>query len=493
MSSKEGPVETPNPDELQSLIDRCLDGRMNDQQIERLESLLLGNPAAQESYLDACQLHQLINIENRASRVVQRMREQLESRASEQAFANHVSSEGGLPWKRGYRWLAAISVAVTAASILVAVSFWWLTSVGSNPNGIAHSPGQPPVSQEFQGIPDYSMLVDAEGRFQQVSFDFGAETEERKLGDFGIAIFEGPGRAEWISPMRMKLHRGRIKIRIDDPAGHGFTIETPSTSVTDLGTEFAIDVSEVQTSTVVVFNGEVDLVVLTSDPEEPQPTKKLFGGDGLIVSATGAVSRLMAIATGRNATFSHVGEHVGNHPFPLIRDVSDNVLGLDSKRFYEIVPGGFREDSKAYVDRPEHEWNGIDQQGLPEYLLGVDYIKTYNGDKQRRHLTIDVTLSAAADLFVFFDARLPAPQWLTTDFRDTGDKIGLDMGQWRGADGRLIIRETAGVGPGESIDAEFTVWVRRVEQAGVVRLGSAAGPTGLSAMYGIAAAGISAE
>lgn len=472
--------------ELSLLVDRCLDGRLDEPQIKRLEALLLGNAAAQDYYLNACQLHNLINIENQASRVVDKVRLQLGSLNINKKSRQAKVTRERYSWRPMRSWLTAVTVMAAAASVTIAGLFWLLNTDTHDSNALADRRVQPHDTEGAKRLLNGEWPNDASGFFHQSIFDFGPGIEVLKLRHFGTAILEGPGRAEWISPMRMKLHQGRMKVRIDDPEGFAFTIDTPSATISDLVTEFAIDVSEEQTSTVVVFDGAVDLKYANSITEDQQ-IKRLYGGDGLMVSAKGVASRLMAIVTGEKSTFSHLTEYVSQFSSPLIVDVSDNVVGLDSKRYYEIVPGGLREDAKAYVDRPAHEWNGLDEGGLPAYLVGIDYIKTYNGDKRRQHLSIDVTLSRAAILYVFFDARLPAPQWLTNDFHDTGDKIGLDMGQWYGPDGKLIIKETSGSGPGISIDAVFTVWARRVEQAGVVRLGSASGPSGLSAMYGIAA------
>lgn len=459
-------------EELRILTDRCLDERHSEDDIQRLESLLLDDATAQDHYLDACQLHSLITLSNGTARVVEQVRLQLNSKELKSSDSKPHLLPWPTHWRRGQRLFAAIAAVALAAALLIAMGGVWL------------------MTGDRSGLPTIASSPHAQEVFQQVAFDFGPGAEELKLGEFGTAVLEGPGRAEWLSPKRIRLDRGRMRVRIDQPEGHGFIVDTPGTSVADLGTEFAVDVSQDQSSTIVVFDGVVDLSYAGESKENQLQSKRLYGGDGVLVSATGNLQRLMSIVTGRNCTFTQMADYAEQLPAPLILNVEDNLLDLENKRFYEIVPGGLREDAKAYADRPQHEWNGIDHRGLPNYLLAIDYIKTYNGDKRRRHLTIDVTVSRPANMYVFFDARLPAPDWLTNEFRDTGDKIGLDMGQWTGPDGILIIKEKSGVGPGASIDAGFSVWVRRVEQAGVVRLGSSAGRSGLSAMYGIAVAEI---
>jgi len=384
--------------------------------------------------------------------------------------------------------MIAISAVVTAASLCLITAIWvWRSDPPQVVGGFSTHP-KPGVTEGAGPRQSEQVPAPNDESIRQGEFNFGPEVQTVQLGDFGTAQFEGPGRAQWLTSHRLRLLKGGVRIRIDLPAGYGFSVETPGSTVTDLGTEFGVGVASDQSSTVAVFQGAVELRPKVHDEGAKQPVFRLYAGDGLRVSSTGSVQRLMAIVTKQGSAFSQVDGDLQQDPAPLILDVRDNVLGLDSHRFYEIVVGGLREDAKAYVDRPKHEWNGLNEEGLPEFLMGIDYVKTFNEDKQRRHLSLELKLTRPANLYVFFDARQLAPDWLTDGFRDTGERIGLDMGPWRGPDGRLMIRETAAIGPGQSIDAEFTIWVRRVEQAGVVRLGPAAGSTGLSSMYGIAAA-----
>ena len=60
-----------------------------------------------------------------------------------------------------------------------------------------------------------------------------------------------------------------------------------------------------------------------------------------------------------------------------------------------------QEDAKAFADREEHEWNGITSDGMPAYLLGGDYVKTFNNDKIKNDIEITVKLDRAAKLLHF--------------------------------------------------------------------------------------------
>ena len=152
----------------------------------------------------------------------------------------------------------------------------------------------------------------------------------------------------------------------------------------------------------------------------------------------------------------------------------------------------------AYSDNPHHQWNGLTEEGLPDFLRGADYIKTFNDYRYMLEFEMKVELARPAMLYVFADNRVPVPAWLKASFDDTGVDIGLDEGPWRhqvmGENCKWDVNKTA-VGGGNSIDNVFSVWRRRCPDGGTVSLGNAGewgadgvgvGGKGGRAMYGVA-------
>ena len=92
--------------------------------------------------------------------------------------------------------------------------------------------------------------------------------------------------------------------------------------------------------------------------------------------------------------------------------------------------------------------------GMPGYLLGADYVKTFNDDKINREVEIRLTLARPAILYVLLDKRSPVPDWLRARFFNTGDEIGLDGGKYS----RFGERKYIAAGAGKSIDDVFTIW-----------------------------------
>jgi hypothetical protein len=145
------------------------------------------------------------------------------------------------------------------------------------------------------------------------------------------------------------------------------------------------------------------------------------------------------------------------------------------------------EDAKAFVDREAHEWNGVTAAGIPSYLLGGDYVKTFNNDKVRKDIEITVTFARPCRLFILFDDRIPAPAWLVEGFRNTGGKIGVDEGPYTVGNGKWKTEHQPGVGPGVSVDNIDSIWECEIPEAGTICLGGTETPVSAINMYGIVA------
>ncbi len=284
-----------------------------------------------------------------------------------------------------------------------------------------------------------------------------------------------PAALQVISPMQARAVLGTLTAHVGEGA-EGFTVETPRTTVVDLGTDFGIDVSDHGSTDVVVFNGEVDLHY---DGETGlRSRQRLRAGEGIRVSGEGTASRIVSIVDSQYAVDAPLAART-----PVISAVTDNIRRGESWHYYEIVHGGLREDAKAFVDRKNHEWNGVTAAGIPAYLLGGDYVKTFNDDKMNTSVEMRVTLDRPAILYVLLDNRTPAPEWLRDEFYDTGDDVGVDGGGYA----RDGLTRTIDLGPGVSIDDQFSIWRRDVPAAGVVDLGAIMIGGEQNNMYGVVA------
>jgi hypothetical protein len=305
----------------------------------------------------------------------------------------------------------------------------------------------------------------------------------------GTAVsLTAPAILEIATSMQGRLMRGRATIHVA-PGAEGFTVNTPRTSVVDLGTVFGVEVDDVGCTDVFVFSGIVD-VTYSSDDQNSASTdigkQRLHMGEAIRVDERGTLSRIISLNSKRFAD-ARAGVPAASSRKPVISSVRDNIVREDAWNFYEIVQEGFGEDVKAFVDRVHHEWNGIDPKGMPAYLVGGDYVKSFNDDKNVGTIEVSVKLAQPANLYVLWCKRVPAPSWLRDEFEDTGDEIGVDEGRHVFRDGTVHNRDGPGVGSGVSVDSAHTIWRRTVNKPSTVRLGPVEAPGWDFNMYGIVA------
>jgi hypothetical protein len=373
-----------------------------------------------------------------------------------------------LPFSWQKNWLPLLGAGFTGALLATAVLLWSLPKRSQS--------GSTPSQVIAQADPKDAMQV------RSLKLESGAAT--LAIANVGHVVVEGPAEFDFLSPKRARLTYGRIKMRVTEETGRGFVVETPGGEVIDLGTEFGIDVDRGGKTSLAVFEGKVDLRRPTAHPGDTGGVEHFEVGEGAVVSNLGEVDRLMSIVTGNSATFRHEVDGADSSRTPMISKVTDNLRKAQTKKFYEIIPRGLREDAMRYVDRPEVDWNGVGPEGMPPYLIGADYVKTFNDLKMRSDVRISVAVARPVRLFIFFDDRLESPAWLTKEFHNTGDKIGADFGRWKRNSKNYAVAKGAGV----SIDAIFSVWERIVEHPGTVQLGHNTGKDPqTSSMYGIAA------
>ena len=78
-------------------------------------------------------------------------------------------------------------------------------------------------------------------------------------------------------------------------------------------------------------------------------------------------------------------------------------------------------------------------------------------------------------------------------FRNTGDKLGLDVGPFYDDQRKVFIDNPRGIGPGKDVEDPVCVWERIVTEPGEIKLGANETETIYSAMYGVAAIPLEAE
>jgi FecR protein len=425
-----------------ALVDELLDGRITDENLRKLDDVLRHNAAAQRFLLSYSQLHLDLVLDSKAEQAFQSFRDRQQQQKADLPVQLHRSKLapsagpfGGFGWQ-GFRGVSSFGlgafVLLLLALVVASVSFF-STRTGKDFHSTA--------STESARLPSLTRI------------QLEAGVARLRLDEIGSVVIEGPADFRMIGPKRARLDAGRIRVRVCEETGKGFTIETPDGEVVDLGTEFGLDVSNKQKTGLVVFQGAVDLKI-KDDPSAKggASSQRLVQGDAINFMKGSGGTRVMSVLTGGVPTFRQIDDLPTGESAPLILNVVDNLRSPDAKNFYEIRPKGLHEHALAYADRAEYEWTGLASGGAGAFLNGADYIKPFNGDKLQNDLRITVTLSRPAKLFVLFDRRLPVPDWLKSDFTDTGSKITMNEHT-------------------ENPQREFSIWERIVPKPGQVTLG----------------------
>ena len=481
---------------VRKLTLESLHGELNAGQLEELSGLLADSSEARAEYWQAIAIHSALEWElggvDELGSTLKHGGPQLPATLGEPAVVN--------PPITAPPWLGMVAAFCALAFVLAGAFWWWSSSTHplateakstlATPSLVGTIAAMTPASAWSLGSlggQDAESIHDGD----TVWLESGAI--EIHLAGNSRAVLESPAIMQFVHSRRFRVIQGAVKIEVAEGADK-LAVETVSAELIDLGTIFSVDVHNGKTN-VVVFDGEIDLKLngaaggVGSNASPPSHVaKRIRAGEAVQVAEDGTLSRVVqvrqAVSDGR----------AGDDKEPLIVSVNDNIQRGDFWSFYEIVPCGFVEDTPAFVDRP-HQWNGVETSGMPSYLVGADFVKTFNDDKVSSDLNITVTLARPATLFVLMDTRLSPPRWLQDSFEETGDQLGVDEVPYTSAEPFSVQAGRLGAGAGVSVDRLHSVWKRVIPDGGEVVLGSngelgrtvEAGELARANMYGIVA------
>lgn len=98
--------------------------------------------------------------------------------------------------------------------------------------------------------------------------------------DGTVVLLEGPARFTPSASNSGRLNRGLLTAHVPRRAV-GFTIDTPTASIVDLGTQFGVDVNDAGQTEVYVFAGQVELTEPHKDGEPAKHRKILAAGEAV--------------------------------------------------------------------------------------------------------------------------------------------------------------------------------------------------------------------
>jgi hypothetical protein len=474
-----------NVSRLRQLLSECFNESLDPQGKAELDDLLNSSPAARDMYWQYVEVHAGLNFKFRGLKFHAKADDWNAATIPAHIGMDQSNSGGiqnrvraGMPSWAPYGMAAAVLL-IALGTIFTSASFFQQHREEVNaPQFVDQTHGSLESQPRESVLGTLRPLVEAShwsfgkpGEPSRTSFlagdtlwlDSGAV--ELVLTNKTTAKLEAPAIIQMLSLERARVLKGRITVDVAKGA-EGFTVETTSAEVVDLGTVFSVDVDDVATD-VIVFEGKVDLKYSKQPgnvvpPEQPTlEVRRMNMGEAIRVQNDGTLSRIVHV----------LQTDFRKQRTPVISAVRDNIHREGMSYFYEIVPGGMNEDAPAFADRL-HQWNGVDVNGMPDYLLGGDYVKTFNDDKVVDELEITLTIERPSLVYILIDTRTPPPPWLTAAFEDTGGVVGVDQKSDAPAEGSELSKYHLANGAGKSVDFIHSIWRREVREPGEIVLGA---------------------
>ena len=165
--------------------------------------------------------------------------------------------------------------------------------------------------------------------FAEITFDDGA-----------VVVVQAPSVLTLESPQSMFVERGRISAFVSEYAT-GFTVNTPSGSIIDLGTEFGVSVAKDGSCSVQVYKGKANLIAGRKGQRKTSQ----------ILNANEARSVDAASGRIRNIRFDHTA-HVHELPSPYERAIQQ-ARPVAYWRASEYQPDGLANVVQSHIAVPQ--------------------------------------------------------------------------------------------------------------------------------------------
>jgi ferric-dicitrate binding protein FerR (iron transport regulator) len=460
------------------LVQLVLDGVATDTEHAELARLSAANPELVTAVVDELMIDALLKWQSGS--IIEEL----------PFLEGSVTRSHDLPMRRS-RKAISLWTGIIAATLLVATGLvaWMSTGTRADDLVIADI-----VHQHGVTWSDDCTALAASNTVRRGRLSCSSGEYTLRFRDGSTVQVQGPASLEIKSKRLVQLDQGQATANVAH-GSTGFTITCALVDVVDQGTEFGISVDSGRAD-VVVFDGKVDVKSNLGQSDTP---KRLIRGEAVKVDRQGTFGRLADIR--RDVDGRWWSGDRPNADRNVIARVTDNIGGsAETYVCYQTTYQGLHDDALAYSDNPYHQWNGLTAAGLPSFLRGADYIRTFNHYRYMEYFKMTIEFSKPANLSVFADNRIPPPAWLVEQFEDTGVDIGLDEGPWLDnipPEYREFDVNTTAVGAGKSIDNVFSVWRRRCADGKPVTLGDAGAWGGEGgqgrAMYGVAATPLDTE
>jgi hypothetical protein len=278
--------------ELRTLLDSLCEETITDEQVRRLEELVLAHPEAEAYYVQYMSQH--ADLVSHFAALPVPAEQTLRARAAG-GGDKETRSQGDKESRRVFSWIRLslsppllVSLSTLAAGLLLALMLWPRPADGPVRRGPAPEAIDNTVAVLIQaagahweqtGLPMRTGAALPPGwlRLQaglaQIEFYNGARV-----------LLEGPAELQLVSRTQAYCRRGKLRAVVP-PQANGFTIGSPKLDLVDRGTEFGLEVGADGQTEVHVFQGKVELYDPAAGRKEPR--HELTTGQGVRVDGPG--------------------------------------------------------------------------------------------------------------------------------------------------------------------------------------------------------------
>lgn len=246
---------------VSELTSFLMDGTLDHSGRKELNDLLRGDPETCERYLDLTEAHAALTHDHVGDDLLPEMPGKVIPLSP--------------PRVSRVRLRAAAAV---AALLFLAANAFFLNALRSGPTSEPQADGDwvAVVSRAVDPVLTGTIAPPSEGDALPAGhFELESGLVQIEFFSGASVIVEGPAVLDLKSAWLMECHRGRLRTFVPEPA-RGFTIVTPEYRAVDLGTEFALSVSETGDSELHVVDGEVRV-----DDASGKELRLLEGGGGI--------------------------------------------------------------------------------------------------------------------------------------------------------------------------------------------------------------------
>ncbi len=301
-------------DELQPLLTALFDERMTAEEEMRLGAILRDNAEARQIYQDYCWTHALLRYELGGSEETTSSARHDESAVAdteislqekEEALLNDVCPAPVVP--QGYSFLSTavhgtigffsqeLPFSLLIATVLTSFGLWFASMIYvSNPDKIAKDLTPPTLSSpgpalnlvgRITGMADVKWADRSTEAFCGAHVSMGRKYAltsglmEITYNTGAKVILQGPVTYHVESKNGGFLPIGKLTGKVEVETAKGFSIRTPTATVTDLGTEFGVEVSQEGNTTSHVFRGSVEFQAMPVDKAQKPIVRVLHANE----------------------------------------------------------------------------------------------------------------------------------------------------------------------------------------------------------------------